>query len=307
MSSRYAVVDMGSNSIRLVIFEVEGRDPHSAKIVYNKKSMAGLAGYIEDGVLTSEGIEKACTVLQKHLASAEGLGVAASDVNVFATAVLRNIDNSDSACQAVSDATGMRIDLLTGDDEARLGFVGCSSSIEGDKGIVIDIGGGSTEITTWNTPEGGKPLSESMPFGSLYLFLHYVSDIMPTRGEMFKIAEFTREHLESSRVFPQTPYLEAVGIGGSARSSIKLVRALVNPDVTDTVHVGDLQALLELPCKHYQKTLHTILRICPDRVHTILPGTAVLLQIMEHAGAQTLKISKSGLREGYLIERILGR
>ena len=307
MNSKYAVVDMGSNSIRLVIFEVENRDVCSAKIVYNKKSMAGLAGYIENDVLTAEGIEKACVVLRKHLASAEGLGVPEQNMNVFATAVLRNIDNSSAVLEAISNTTGIHIDLLTGADEARLGFVGCSSSIAGKKGLVIDIGGGSTEITTWNASSGNKPLSESMPFGSLYLFLHNVSDIMPSRGEMFKIAEYTREYLEKSAIFPKTPYLEAVGIGGSARSSIKLVRALVNPDVDDTVEIDDIKALLELPCSQYQKTLHTILRICPDRVHTILPGTVVLLQIMEHAGAQTLKISKSGLREGYLIERVLGR
>lgn len=311
MAGRYAIVDMGSNSIRLVIFEVDGPDlrsvhgAHGAHVVHNKKSMAGLAGYICDGKLSDEGIDKACSVLQKHLASAEALGVESENVSVFATAVLRNIGNSEQARQLISEATGKYIDILSGDDEARLGFIGCSSAIEGDKGLVIDIGGGSTEVTTWNNPEGDAPLAKSMPFGSLFLFLNFVSDIMPTRGEMHKIAEFTREHLAESGVFPKAPYPEAVGIGGSARSSIKLVRALVDPNVGDTVPVGAIRSLLELPCRDYCKTLHTILRICPDRVHTILPGTIALLQIMEHAGAATLKISKSGLREGYLIDRIL--
>ncbi len=305
MISRHAIVDMGSNSLRLVIFEIENGNPHSAKVIHNKKSMAGLAGYIQDGALSDEGIEKACTVLQKHLASAEALGVSKENINVFATAVLRNISNSKQARQLISNTTQVHIDILTGDDEARLGFIGCSSAIEGNKGLVIDIGGGSTEVTTWNTLENTKPLSESMTFGSLFLYLHFVSDIMPTRGEMAKISEYVSGHLAKSKVFPKVPYPEAVGIGGSARSSIKLVRALINSDIADTVKIDDIRSLLNMPCINYQKTLHTILRICPDRVHTILPGTVALLQIMEHAGATTLKISKSGLREGYLIDKIL--
>lgn len=308
MISRHAIVDMGSNSLRLVIFEVENGDPHSAKVIHNKKSMAGLAGYIQNDALSDEGIEKACTILQKHLASAEALGVPKENINVFATAILRNIKNSEQAKNLISMSTKIDIDILTGDDEARLGFIGCSNAIEGNKGLVIDIGGGSTEVTTWNTLDTldtNKPLSKSMPFGSLYLYLSFVSDIMPTRGEMAKISEFVSDHLNKSEVFPKLPYSEAVGIGGSARSSIKLVRALINSDIADTVRIDDIRSLLKMPCINYQKTLHTILRICPDRVHTILPGTVALLQIMEHAGATTLKISKSGLREGYLIDKIL--
>lgn len=307
MPRRYAIVDVGSNSIRLVIFEIEGdgRYAENRKIVSNRKSMAGLAGYVEDGELSQEGIDKAINELTKHLASAQNAGVAPEDVHVFATAGLRNISNSYEACEQIDQATGIRIDLLSGEDEARLGMVGCEAAVTSDKGIVIDIGGGSTEITTFGV-EDPEPSSVSLPFGSLYLYLHYVSDILPTRGEMCEISEFTREHLEKLDIFKEIPYGMAVGIGGSIRSSVKLVRAMVNPLVVDTITGEELEQMLTMPAVHYQKTLHGILRVCPDRVHTVIPGLTVLWTVMEYAGLDSVKVSKSGLREGYLIDRVLG-
>lgn len=306
MSRRYAIIDVGSNSIRMVIFEVEGdgRDPADRRIVGNKKSMAGLAGYIEDGALSQKGIDKAIEELRKQLENALNFGVSPEDIHVFATAGLRNISNSESACEQINAATGVEIDLLSGEDEARLGMLGCGAAIIGDKGIVIDIGGGSTEITAWG-PGSEVPASVSLPFGSLYLYLHYVSDILPTRGEMSRIVEYVQSFLDGLDIFPDAPYSDAVGIGGSVRSSVKLVRSMVNPDVIDTIALQELEEMLELTSLHYQKTLHGILRVCPDRVHTVLPGLTVLWTIMKHTGLEQVKVSKSGLREGYLIGRVL--
>ena len=92
----YAVVDIGSNTMRLVIYKVEGGRPRA---LLNKKEMAELASFIKDGMMVAEGINRACYILDSFNLLARELGV--TDMHVFATASLRNISNSQAAVTEV--------------------------------------------------------------------------------------------------------------------------------------------------------------------------------------------------------------
>ena len=115
------IIDVGSNTIRLSIYHYEGRQ---FKLLMNKKEMAGLASYIHDGLLSDSGVLVACRVLSSFKALLENLGIEA--LYVFGTAPLRNIANTEDALDTIQAITGMRVDVLSGADEAKFSFLGAT-------------------------------------------------------------------------------------------------------------------------------------------------------------------------------------
>jgi len=313
---KHAVIDMGSNTIRLIVFEVDGTAPFAAspRIAVNKKAMAGLASYVVDGVLGDEGIDRAVKTLGKHVAAAQIAG--AASISVFSTAILRNIDNSDDARHRIEERTGLSIDLLSGEDEARLGYRGCCGQIGPGNWLAVDVGGGSTELSALRAGllcGQSQPLDliadlsvASVPFGSLKMFMHYVSEVLPTKTEAKVIRDFMAERASATDVLRNRSFPQVIGLGGTARSSVKLVHALFETDGDALVATrAQLEELVALPTLDFRRVLLGIVRLCPDRVHTVLVGLAMLLGIMDVAGAETLRVCKQGIREGYLLERVL--
>ena len=116
----YAIVDLGSNTIRLSVYRIlpEGND----ELLFSKKEMAGLVNYIIDGVLSSEGILRACSILMKFC---ELLGqFRIKEMHVFATASPRNIRNTEEAVQTIHRVVGIDVEVLSGSLEAELGYYG---------------------------------------------------------------------------------------------------------------------------------------------------------------------------------------
>lgn len=124
----YGVIDVGSNTIRLVIYEVKENRIES---LFSNKNTAGLIGYVNDGELSRKGIRKACDVLnslQKVAAHAQ-----VEKLYVFATASLRNIANTKEAVEEIEKETGLDIDVISGHDEAELDFEGGSACTEAER------------------------------------------------------------------------------------------------------------------------------------------------------------------------------
>ena len=113
---KQAIIDIGSNSIRLTLYETEGQ---SFKILFREKIMAGLAGYVEDGKLSAEGIECACAGLLTFRKILQTLQI--ENVRIFATASLRNISNTARALSVIRAATGYSVEVISGEDEALFG------------------------------------------------------------------------------------------------------------------------------------------------------------------------------------------
>ena len=133
---KQAVIDIGSNSIRLTLYETENRD---FKILFREKIMAGLAGYVEDGKLSAEGIECACMGLLTFRGVLQTLDI--EHVSVFATASLRNISNTEQALSLIRAATGYSVQVVSGEEEALLGYAGAMRELHLTGGVFLDIGG----------------------------------------------------------------------------------------------------------------------------------------------------------------------
>lgn len=305
----YGVIDLGSNTIRLVIYEARGgraRGPLVAgrdfKSLINDKVMAGLAAYVEDGVFSPAGIDKAASVLKGHAKRARYFDCKRLDV--FATAVLRNARNCLDAVAEIQARTGLPIALLSARDEAHLGFVGATSDRVAERGTLLDIGGGSTELTRI---QGGRDRDGvSLGQGSLSSFASHVRGILPTPAEMDAIAEEFRARLAA---LPDVgPYRAPVlyGIGGSVRAAAKMrLVATGASSRPKTLTKDDVRAILDWCRADADGFAHAALKASAERVHTLVPGCVIIDELFAELGSERLEICKYGVREGYLIERML--
>lgn len=297
----YGVIDVGSNTVRLCVYDVS-TDGKKFKTIVNRKITAGLASYVENGVLSDQGIQVAIDSVRRCLKRASLLN--ASRVDVFATAVLRNIANSGEAVAAVEKGAGCTVSLLTDQDEAHLGFVGASYEDDLTNGVLIDIGGGSAEVTLI---AGGKDaLRASLPIGSLSSYKKHVADILPTCDEMGGIRRDAAALLDSEPGgIVEHRVKKLFGVGGSIRA-IAEANALLRPEATERdISRADAEALASDIVENRRAFIDAVLHTSPERLHTISCGLAILLEMFDRFDAQTLHVCENGVREGFLIERML--
>lgn len=304
--ARFGIIDFGSNTIRLCIYEVActPRKPLQKKdiqILLNYKVMAGLAAHIKEGVMTEAGIKKAIKTINAHLRRASHFSC--ERIDIFATAVLRNCTNSREATAAIEAGINKRITILSNEEEAHLGFLGASLDHYLGSGTMVDIGGGSTELT--HILDGLDLDKVSIPQGSLSSFANYMSGILPSTKEMESIAKHFRTLAtkEGAEVYAAK---QLYGIGGSIRSAAKVYGDLCNKgdryEYLLPKHIDDILSLYTKdPDTFARLALHTV----PDRIHTFIPGCVLIKEIFSLCKAERLDILKYGVREGYLAERVL--
>ena len=295
---KQAIIDIGSNSIRLTLYETEGQ---SFKILFREKIMAGLAGYVEDGRLSAEGIECACTGLLTFRAILQTLEV--EHIGVFATASLRNITNTEQALAVIRAATGYSVEVISGDDEALFGYAGAMRELHLQSGAFLDIGGASTEIVAF---EDSSPVGfASFPVGSLSLYRRCVKKILPGGGSLRRLRKEISRAIDLGDTPPvQRPLL--VGVGGTARAALKMaVHYYKMSDECHSITAGQLDELCDFLCSDRKDAVDLILRLEPERIHTLVPGMLILRHVSHVFRAEQLVVSKYGVREGYLCQRIL--
>ena len=188
---KYGIIDIGSNSICLVAYEI---DSGRFKTLFKEKTMAGLAGYVKNGIMTKDGINKACSCLLEFKHILESLDI--TNYSVFATASLRNISNTEESVLEIKNATGFDIEVISGYDEAVYSCKGAMNDTEMENGVFIDTGGGSTEIVTLDRNE--ITAAVSIPLGSLKLYSDCVTKILPKKSEVSAMRDYIKKELKSS-------------------------------------------------------------------------------------------------------------
>lgn len=295
---KQAIIDIGSNSIRLTLYEIENS---SFKILFREKIMAGLAGYVENGALSAEGMECACAGLLTFRSILQTLNI--EHISVFATASLRNISNTQQALGIIRAATGYSVEVLSGESEALLGYAGAMQELHLRSGAFLDIGGASTEIVTFDE---GKPVDlASFPIGSLSLYRRCVKRILPGQGSLKRLQQEIDKTIQPGHAaLAERPLL--VGVGGTARAAFKLAQHYYKiSNDCHTITAEQLNGLCSFLCSGKKEASDLILRLEAERIHTLVPGVLILQHIFQLFGAQQLIISKYGVREGYLCKKIL--
>lgn len=295
----YSVIDIGSNTIRLTVYQVE---KGHIETMFREKNTAGLAGYVSGkGKLSRAGIERAAEAVERFQAVLQKLSI--GHVAVFATASLRNIVNTDEALAAIEGRTGLRVEVLSGEKEALLDYVGATHFLPAAEGLLVDIGGGSTELVFFRRGEVERAVS--LPVGSLNMYGKYVSRLLPTREERSRIERRVDKELKKLEL-PQVVCPVICGVGGTNRAAGKLINAREKlPYANRTIYLRTVSQVLDSFREENREHLMQLLKVTPDRIHTLLPGMTILRRVAKTFCSDTMIISDYGVREGYLLSEVL--
>ncbi len=294
----YGVVDIGSNTVRMVVYHVDGGKPSA---VFNKKYPAGLADYIDEaGMLTEKGIEKLIGILKDFDRAASAF----PDFTLcpFATASLRNIGNTSAVLSRVKEETGLDIQVLSGYGEAVLGYEGALPEIRGagiSKGMFADIGGGSTELVYFKKGEIRE--ANSIAIGSLNLYRKYVNTIFPDSKALRKMEKKAVSRIRENFIGEKLSRSEHLClVGGTARALLSLYRDMTGDSDSLKYDVSFIYRLLDKICEKPEALIRSILRTAPDRVHTLIPGAVIIKSLAELYNLSTIFTASGGVRDGYI-------
>lgn len=296
----YPVVDVGSNTVRLCVYDYDG---FLVKTLFTKKAMVGLAGHCNEGKMTQAGVEKLCETLQKFQDTLDNFETA--PMAVFATASLRNVENAAQVLEIVRRRTGVSIEIITGEEEARLDFIGATAQQEMQDGILVDIGGGSTELVLFAHGEIQKAVS--VPIGSLNSYAQHVSGFLPTAKERRKIRKTVEKALDEvwGDITIQPGQL-VCGVGGTVRAVCKLSNRVYDlPTGHQQISKFQIDEVYEVLTHDQRHSVELILDVVPDRLRTIVTGLTILRTVMKYCKGQAVQVSQYGVREGYLYSRII--
>ncbi len=289
----YAVIDIGTNTVRLCLYRIENGKP---RMVLNRRVMALLGSKVEDGSLTSEGIDAVCGALESLIAL-----ICDKRVNhtlVFATAALRNVTNTEEVLLAIRERVGLEVQVLSGEEEAILTFKGAAKEQPISEGLIADIGGGSTELVLIKNSQVVQTVS--LPIGSLTAFVQFVKK-RPADAETISAI---RSHVRSMVQDHFTPEAKATvlyGIGGAARTAMELEKILY-PGAGGAIQT--LETLLAQLLDDEKLAETSILQASPERLDTALPGVAILCEVAALFGCERLGVCRGGVREGYLWQQL---
>lgn len=291
---KYAVIDLGSNTIRLVVYEETNAEFHA---LFTQKFTAGLAAYLQDGMMTPEGIRLICTTLQRCKMLLKEFTPCTT--LAFSTAPLRNIRNTQEAIDQIYAETRYSVDVLTGLEEAYLDYYGVQRELPVESGLLFDIGGGSTEVLTF--AHDGTGVIESVPIGSLNLSKKHIAKLFPDKKERDAIRLQVQKSLKRHKLNHLPPYETICGIGGTARTVLQLLQAMnVILPAQRTFTAEQFRKLKKFLWKKDSAVMELLTQYCPDRLHTIFSGILILETLILQSRCTTVYVCKYGVREGYL-------
>ncbi|WP_310195518.1 Ppx/GppA family phosphatase [Neobacillus niacini] len=301
---KYAIIDIGSNTIRLVIYRREQSD--RLKEIENVKAVARLRNFLsEDGFLAAEGITKLIEVLQVFQEVTRHHNL--KEVKCVATATIRQAKNNEEILTRVNKETDFTMRVLSEYEEAYYGFLAVIHSTTYEHGITIDIGGASTEITYF---ENRKMLHyHSFPFGALSLKKQFIKGEIPEGTELVELRAYLQEQFNSLE-WIQNKQTPVIGIGGSARNLVH-----IHQEYTDYPLAGVHQYLMmkqdinDISYFLQSMTFPQLQRVeglSKDRADIIIPAIEVFAVLMDSVQSDKFVLSQKGLRDGLFYEQRTG-
>lgn len=293
---RCAVVDLGSNSVRLVVFEGRGRNPVA---IFNEKAVLRLGRGLETtGLLNEEGMAQALTVMNRYYAIVRAM--AADPFEVLGTAAVRDARNGPTFVAALqARMPGVPIRILSGEEEAEFSAAGVLCGIPQADGILADIGGGSLELVRLNAGVRGE--ARTLPLGVIRLAERSGGD--PVRARALAETDLAT-----------VPWLaEGAGrdlylVGGAWRALARIHIAQTGYPLNMIHHytvardeARDLTGVIAAASRRVLERMPAM----PRRRIEDLPFAAVVLRrVLRATGARRVVFSANGLREGWYMRQI---
>jgi exopolyphosphatase/guanosine-5'-triphosphate,3'-diphosphate pyrophosphatase len=302
-----AIVDIGSNSVRLVAYQGLSR---ALTPIFNEKAMCALGkGVITSGRLAEEGVEKALKALRRFRALCETMAI--DDIAVIATAAARDAANGPAFLDAARAAVGRDIALLSGRREAELSALGVVSAIHAPDGVVGDLGGGSLELIDVAGRVRGDGVT--LPLGGLAL-------MDASKRSTREASRIARRAIAEAKPLAELRGRTFYAVGGTWRALAKLHMRQCNYPL-DVMHNYRIQTseaaefveLVERIDSEAYRTagrdpsriaMPSIAAVSAARRPLLAYGAIVLDEIIRRAKPKEIVISAAGVREGLLYERL---
>ncbi|GAB2555335.1 Ppx/GppA phosphatase family protein [Leucobacter ruminantium] len=303
---RLGVIDVGSNTVHLLVVDAH---PGASPVPYHsQRSVLRLMRYLDsDGAIVEEGVDRIVSAIAEAAETVREIGV--DDMIATATSAIREAANGEAVLARIERETGVRLQVLSGEEEARITMLAVRRWLGWSAGeiLLFDIGGGSFEIA--QGADEYPDVQVSLPLGAGRSTINYLPEDPPTREAVSKLraharAEFARvrEEIFAGRPRPK----RVVGTSKTIRSLARLIGGPSDP-VT-----GDLAQLHYVGLREWEPTLRDmpgsvreyLPGITPERGYQIMAGAVVLRTAMKVFEVDTLTISPWALREGIVLRYI---
>ena len=298
---RVAVVDIGSNSTRLLVADVEGAGGAVSEILRRSRVTRLGQGVDAAGALAPEAIERVLSTLRGYREEIDRHGCEAN--LAVMTSAVRDAANGEQLAATVRRELGLDAQILSGDEEAQLTFLGAMAGRPpaAVPTVVIDIGGGSTEFTVGTGRQAGFHVST--PAGVVRMSERHIHTDPPAAAELDALAEDTREvflsHLpEQERERVQ----KGIAVAGTATSAAAIEQQLdpYNPARVHgyTLRLEGVEALLGRLGAMTEAERREVPGLDPDRAPTIVAGMVLLSQAMRATGLEQVEVSEHDILYG---------
>ena len=305
---RVAAIDIGSNSIHMLVVDV---DPDGKLVVVETaKDQTRLGADLDERLcLDANALAKATVVLKRMRELADSLG---AKVRAIGTHALREAKNGVEFCARLSKRTGINIEIVSGQEEARLVYLGVQYGLplHEKSSLIVDIGGGSTEILVGQW--GEERFSTSLKLGAVRLTQKYIKTDPVPEEEALALRRYVDSRIEPiAREIRKVGFDYAVGSSGTIKALKSLVLGLNGKGIPDSFHGSVLSAAeLEMARSALEKApslkeRRMLPNLDPKRADIILAGAYVLESLTRLAGVSSWTISLTAIREGIVIDTLM--
>ena len=301
---RIASIDIGTNTILLLIVEADKNG--IVKVLHDEQVIARLGkGVDADRVINQETFSRAEAFLKEYKDTCNRFNV--NTIIAVGTSALRDAINQIEFCEYIYSKTGIRIEIISGDEEAQWTYMGGISKFKdaSNRFTVVDIGGGSTEIITGNSVTIESKIS--LNIGSVRITERILKTSPPENNSVEEAHEFILSQIPST-ISNQISSSFPIGVAGTVTTLAAMNQQLSHYDsekidgfslqYDDIIEVFDKLKVLAL------NQIKSIPQISPGRADIILAGILILLGFMEKTRLKIIRVSDRGLRYGIIFREI---
>jgi len=290
-----AVIDIGSNSVRLVAYERLARSPTP---LFNEKVLAGLgAGVAATGALSAGSVDRAQAALRRFTALVAQMRIV--DLHVLATAAIREAENGAAFIAEAQAICGVPVTVLSGEEEARISAYGIIAGVDYADGVAGDLGGGSLELAEVTGETIGQ--GETFPLGGLHLEV-------ASGGSLQAARKIAGDALAGSKALKTLQNRTFYAVGGTWRSLAGL-HMRQNDYPLHVIHdyrfpAMDAEPFLASLMSGDLDAIKGVESVSKQRLALLPYGAIVLMEIIKAGKPDAVSVSALGLREGFLYSRL---
>ncbi|MEA2405717.1 MAG: exopolyphosphatase / guanosine-5-triphosphate,3-diphosphate pyrophosphatase [Thermoleophilaceae bacterium] len=299
-----AVIDMGSNSFRLVVYGFEPGE-HWQHVDEIREAVRISAGMGEKGALRPKPVERAERTAALFASFTHAAGI--EEVEAVATSAIRIASNGEELLDRIHDETGLVARVLSEEEEAYYGYLAIANSTTLEDGFGIDIGGGSVQVMQIKNRKLKR--SASWPLGAVRMSEQFLTSDKPDSKELKALRKHVAKEVRSVDWLGSSDGDRLAGIGGTIRNLAEAVAREAGLPRTDPqgycLERDALEKLIDELADMPPAKRGSVPGIKPDRGDVILGGAVVLSTLMDEIGIDAIETTNAGLREGVFFERYL--